>query len=358
MLNQWKKNAGYQYVICFLLVGLVSVTCFYTVDYLGYRTVALILLLIVSLTAILFDIIPVMLTAFSSALIWNYFFIPPVHTWFIEKTEDTLMFFMYFVVASINAVLTYKIRDIETKARDKEEKEKTIVLYDTLLNSLSHELRTPISTVIGAIDTIEENANKLSTEDISLLHKEIKIAGLRLNNQVENILSISRLESGMIKPIFDWCDVNEIIFTILRNYKEESAKHRIQFMPAHDLPFYKTDRWFLLQIIQNLFYNAILYTPPNTKIKISCESSEDFLVIIVEDNGHGFPVHDLPLVFNKFYRLSIQGTHGLGLGLSIAKGFTEALSGKIKLENIISGGAKFTILIPAESSSTISITNE
>ena len=122
------------------------------------------------------------------------------------------MFLMYFVIALINAVLTYKIRQVERKIRDEKEKEKTIKLYNTLLNSLSHELRTPISTIIGAIDTIKDNGTKLTESNISDLYTEIEIAGFRLNRQVENLLSMSRLEAGILKPKLDWCDVNELVF--------------------------------------------------------------------------------------------------------------------------------------------------
>jgi two-component system sensor histidine kinase KdpD len=149
-----KKN---QYIISILLIILTAILCFFSVDIIGYRAVALILLLVVSVNAILFDILPVMLSALLSALIWNFFFIPPILTWQIETPEDGLMFLMYFVIAFINAVLTYKIRNFERKEREQEEKEKSIKLYNTLLNSLSHELRTPISTIIGAIDTIKAN---------------------------------------------------------------------------------------------------------------------------------------------------------------------------------------------------------
>jgi two-component system sensor histidine kinase KdpD len=130
----------------------------------------------------------------------------------IGTPEDGLMFLMYFVIASINAVLTYKIREVERKKRDDEEKAKALKLYNTLLNSLSHELRTPISTIIGAIDTVKDNQTTLSDSNRNELYSEIEIAGFRLNRQVENLLSMSRLEAGFIKPNKDWCDLNELVF--------------------------------------------------------------------------------------------------------------------------------------------------
>jgi two-component system sensor histidine kinase KdpD len=113
---------------------LTAVLCYFSVGFIGYRAVALILLLVVSVNAILFDIFPVILSALLSALIWNFFFIKPTVTLHIGTAEDALVFLMYFVIATINAVLTYKIREVERKERDEVERAKAIKLYNTLLN--------------------------------------------------------------------------------------------------------------------------------------------------------------------------------------------------------------------------------
>lgn len=333
-----------------MLITITSIISYFSLDFIGYRVVAFILLLVVSILAMLFDIFPVLLTALLGALIWNFFFIPPTNTFHIGTPEDALMFLMYFVVALINAVLTFKIREFERKARDEEEKEKTIKLYNTLLNSLSHELRTPISTIIGAIDTIKDTDTKLSEEHKKELYIEIEIAAFRLNRQVENLLSMSRLEAGILKPKLDWCDVNEMIFSIIKDCKDEAQQHFVLFKPNENLPLFKMDRGLIEQVLYNIVHNALQYTPTQTTIKISAESGVGKCQIIITDSGKGFPKNEINAVFDKFYRLSNTGTGGTGLGLSIAKGFVEALGGTIYLENQPSGGAKFTIEIPAESS--------
>jgi two-component system sensor histidine kinase KdpD len=169
-----------------------------TLDWIGYKAVALVLLVMVSLLAIRFDIWPVLIASLLSALILNFFFIPPRFTFHIQATEDILMFFMYFLVALVNAVLTNKIKAQEKKTRDKEDKEKTIRLYTTLLNSLSHELKTPIATILGASETLKENNATLSPALQSSLLDEIELAGNRLHRQVENLLNMSHLESEML----------------------------------------------------------------------------------------------------------------------------------------------------------------
>lgn len=346
-----------QYILSILIVLCVSMLCFIIKEDLNYRVVALILLLTVSVIAMLYDIFPVLISAILSAFIWNYCFIPPVFTLDISNAEDLLMFLSYFFVAMLNAVLTYKIKQAEKNVRDKEEKVKTIALYNTLLNSLSHELRTPIATILGTVDTLKENNDKLDKVQQFDLLNDIDIASIRLNRQVENILNMSRLESGTLKPKLDWCDMDELVNNIIRKV-DIVQEQQIVFIPAKNLPLFKIDIGFTEQILLNLLHNAILYTPKHSKIEITVAHILDDCFITVTDDGNGFPESKLSLVFDKFYRLPNTKTGGSGLGLSIVKGFTEAQNGTIVLENIHTGGARFKVKIPAETSYLNNLKNE
>ena len=347
-----------QYLTSILLVMVIGCLCFFMVDLLGYKVVALLLLLTVSIIAMLFDILPVLTAAILSALIWNFFFIPPIYTFHINNAEDLLMFLMYFVIALVNAALTFKIREQEKKARDKEERETTITLYNTLLNSLSHELRTPVSTIIGAVDTLKESKAKLSPENQTELLSQIDIASTRLNRQVENLLNMSRLETGILRLHFDWCDVNELIFSVLQKYSQIRNDHRIFFEPKDNLPFLKLDVGLMEQVLYNIIHNAIQYTPENSEITISVTIQSENCVIEISDNGNGFPASEIEFAFDKFYRLPHTKTGGSGLGLSIVKGFIEAHNGFIQLENNKEGGARFIITIPAETTFINNLKNE
>lgn len=353
-----KLNKPWQYGISILTISLLTVICFTFTSFLGYRVVALIQLLSISLLAMLFDILPVLVTAILSALIWNFFFIPPVYTFQINGAEDFLMFMMYFVIALINAVLTFNIREAEYKARDKEEKVRTIKLYNTLLNSLSHEIRTPLATIIGSVDTLKENEKTLSNENKELLINEIGQAGIRLNQQVENLLNMSRLESGMLRLKADWCDLNELIFSVIQKLSSTESQHKLLFEPDENLPLFKLDAGLIETALYNLIHNAIQYTPDHSKIKISAALQHEKCCIVVSDNGNGFPESEVQHVFEKFYRLPQSKTGGTGLGLSIVKGFVEAHHGEIRLSNNKAGGAKFTIIIPAETSYISNLKNE
>jgi two-component system sensor histidine kinase KdpD len=339
-------------------VVVVAAVCYLLSAFMGYKIVALLLLFTVSVLAMFLDILPMLLVAFLSALIWDYFFIPPKFTLLISEPENVLMFLMYFIVAMVNAALNYKTRQWEKIARKREEKRNTLSLYNTLLNSLSHELRTPISTIIGATDSLKIDKANLLEEDKDVLVSEISKAALRLNGHVENLLNMSRLESGVVKPTRDWCDINELTYDVKNKLKEYSANHTIKIDIKEGLPLFKIDAGLISQSIYNLVYNALIYTPLNGTITITAYSQNKNLVITVEDTGNGFPENEKENVFEKFYRLKNSRTGGTGLGLSIVKGFIGAHYGTILLENVKTGGAKFTIIIPAETSTANNLKNE
>ena len=343
-------NKKKQYWLSLIIVIFISLVCYGFTPYVGYRVIALILLLTVSLIAISFDILPVLLAAALSAFIWDFFFIPPRFTFHVSSTDDTILLVMYFIIAMVNAVLTYKIRQIEKIARQREEKANAIKLYNTLLNSLSHELRTPIATIIGATDNLQAKNVNLSSENKSQLVAEISKASFRLNQQVENLLNISRLESGFIKPKKDWCDISEIVYSIVTRIEENKITQKTKINISPSMPLVNSDKGMLEQILYNLINNAVLYSESNSTINISAMCHADILRIIVEDNGKGFPQEEMQNVFEKFYRLKDTKTGGTGLGLSIVKGFAEALGGSVHLENISDGGARFTVSIPVKTS--------
>lgn len=335
-----------QYLLSLLLVCFVSATCFALSAYMGPQVVAFILLLTVSIIALFFTILPVLLATVLSALIWDFFFLLPRYNFRVGNTEDKILLSMYFVIALVNSVLTYKIRQIEKISRQKEEKANTLKLYDTLLNSLSHELRTPIATIIGATDNLLDEPSRLSPNDNKKLLSEIAVASLRLNRQVENLLSMSRLESGFFQPRKDWCDIQDMVFGIIQSLEESLTRHKIEIDIRQDLPLVRIDCGLMEQVIYNLIFNAILYTPEGSLISIRVDCPEMRLMILVEDDGPGFPEQEIDKVFEKFYRM--DNSKGSGLGLSIVKGFVEAHNGAIKLTNRRTGGARFVIDLPAE----------
>jgi two-component system sensor histidine kinase KdpD len=345
---QTRSKHTAQFIFSIVAVTSIGGLCYLFSDFIGYRSVALILLLTVSLLAMRLSLYPVLLAALLSALIWDFFFIPPRYTFHVNSYEDVLMLAMYFIVALLNGVLTARIRFFEKIAREKETKHQTLELYDTLFDALSHELRTPIATILGASDHLLSEEGNLPEKDKKSLIREIVHESERLNLLTENLLNMSRLESGFIQPKTDWCDLSELIYTVVNRLEDGLRTHRVQITLPDSLPLVKLDFGLMEQVLQNLLINAVKHTPQGSLIRISGNVQQQECRIDVSDSGNGFAEADLPRVFEKFYRSRNAGAGGVGLGLSIAKGFVEAQDGTISVESLPGSGAHFRIRIPAE----------
>ena len=164
------KSTKNQYLISFLSVAIVSLLCLIVRDVIDYKIVGYLLLVVVSLLAIFLEIKPVLLGAVLSALALNFVFIKPYYTLHIDKPEDILLLALYFIIALINAVLTNNFRRMQRAIQIKQTRASTLKLYNTLLDSLSHELRTPIAAILGSIDTLQQKDVKLTLETQQKLH--------------------------------------------------------------------------------------------------------------------------------------------------------------------------------------------
>ncbi len=236
-----------------------------------------------------------------------------------------------------------------------EESEK---LYKNLFSSLSHELRTPISAILASANYLLHSKVNSSQDNRVHVAKEIHTAGMRLNRLVENLLDMTRLESGRIVLNLKWQDIRDIINNILKLFEEELSEYKVIVSIQEDIPLIKIDYFLIEQALKNIIFNSIIYSPKNTEIDISVSSKENNLNIFIKDNGPGIPEDALLRIFEKFYRVEKTPAGGTGLGLSIAKGFIEAHNGKITVKNVKTGGIKFSISIPIISSPEISVLKE
>jgi|WetSurMetagenome_2_1015567.scaffolds.fasta_scaffold00172_4 two-component system, OmpR family, sensor histidine kinase KdpD len=227
--------------------------------------------------------------------------------------------------------------------------EETDRLNKTLLNSISHELRTPLATITGAADSLLDPRVSEQKQARQVLATDIKSASARLNRLVENLLDMTRLESGGLLLSKEWCDVHDVVNAVASDCGEELAAHALTISVAENMPLVKIDAVIVQQVLSNILINAALYTPPGTKISLGCFMEGDTLAFSVEDEGPGIPDDALGRIFDKFYRVPGTRAGGTGLGLSIVKGFTEALGGTVTAANNPSkGGARFTVRLPVE----------
>ncbi|MCK9422012.1 MAG: ATP-binding protein, partial [Bacteroidales bacterium] len=219
-------------------------------------------------------------------------------------------------------------------------------LYKTLFNSISHELRIPVATIMGASDTLL--SQNLPEETRNKLYTEINIASVRLNRLIENLLNMSRLESGRLTPRPDWCDVHDLANKVSESLKQELQPFRLSIVIPADMPLVYIDFGLMEQVLHNLVLNATQNAPTGSNIRIKFFYDNGLITIQVMDRGKGFPESELASVFNKFYRGKDAIAGGTGLGLSIVKGFVEAHKGKVNAENRRNGGAIFTLKIPVK----------
>jgi two-component system sensor histidine kinase KdpD len=233
-----------------------------------------------------------------------------------------------------------RLRDTEAQARILAESER---LGQALLNSISHELRTPIAAIQSAAGGLQDSGGSSTQQALT---REIREAGERLNRLVSNILDMTRLESGHVKPHLDWCDVGDLINVALKRVAKELGGHPTNVVVLPKLPLVQMDFVLMEQALVNLLLNAATHTPPGTPVQVSTAVDADTLVLTVADRGPGLPADVLPRIFDKFYRAPVAPAGGTGLGLSIVKGFVEAQGGQIEAENRAGGGAAFTIRLP------------
>ena len=219
-------------------------------------------------------------------------------------------------------------------------------LYATLLNSISHELRTPIATIAGAASGLLDPKTATDSAARSDLTQDIQSAANRLNRLVENLLDMSRLDSGRLTLKLDWCDVGEVIGVAAQRLADCLAVRPLTIHVAPDLPLVKLDFVLMEQVLVNLLDNVCNYTPPGTQVTIAAVRLDDNLRVSVSDTGPGIPPPALDRIFDKFYRVAGTVSGGSGLGLSICRGLVEAHGGTIAAENVEGGGARFTITLP------------
>jgi two-component system sensor histidine kinase KdpD len=219
-------------------------------------------------------------------------------------------------------------------------------LYKTLFNSISHEFRIPVATIMGASDSLMNSIHPESVK--TALFNEIFTASLRLNRLIENLLNMSRLESGQLSVRLDWYDMNDLVNKVAEDLIEELKAFSLKVSIPDDMPLVKIDFGLLEQILYNLVFNSTQYVPQGSVIELIIHYQNGMLVIHVKDRGPGFPEETIQNLFNKFYRVDGNKTGGLGLGLSIVKGFVEAHNGTVSVRNRKAGGSAFTIHIPSE----------
>jgi two-component system sensor histidine kinase KdpD len=253
-----------------------------------------------------------------------------------------------FVLALLDqGAVALERAELAADAADAEALRRSDKLRSALLNSVSHDLRTPLSTVLGSATTLLEYRQSLDEAAKIDLLTSIREEAERLNRYVGNLLDMTRLEGGGLELRSDWVDVRDVLGAAAdRVARRIGARRMTRDFPA-DLAFVKADTTLLEQALVNILENAVAYSPDASTIELAAYEDRNNVVISIEDEGRGIPTTELERVFEKFRRMeeATDRGKGAGLGLAISKGFVEAMGGRIAAASPIHDGRGTRILI-------------
>jgi two-component system sensor histidine kinase KdpD len=231
----------------------------------------------------------------------------------------------------------------ESRAQVLEESDQ---LKSAILSSVSHELRTPLSTIKAAASSLRGREVSWDSPARTELVAAIDDEADHLNMLVGNLLDMSRIESGALKPKREWNILAEIVEGVIVRMKHLAVEHQIKIDIPESLPLVPVDYVQMEQVFTNLVSNSLKYAPPNTLVRIHAHVEGETVHVQVSNQGPQVPAEHLERIFDKFYRITAADrVTGTGLGLSICKGIIEAHGGRIWAENVPDGLA-FNFILP------------
>jgi two-component system sensor histidine kinase KdpD len=219
-------------------------------------------------------------------------------------------------------------------------------LRRAIFDSVSHELKTPLAAVQAGLSALEQQTKNDRAQNETL--GEMKTAVRRLGRVISNLLEMTRIEAGVVRPKLDWSDVDEVVEGAVVLATDALSRHKLVVNMNENLAMVKLDHLLIEQSLANLLVNAANWSEPGTTITVSADVVVGDLQLIVSDQGPGIPQDEIPHIFEKFYRGAGARPGGTGLGLSIVDGFVRAHGGGVRAANRPEGGAEFQIRLPVE----------
>lgn len=259
--------------------------------------------------------------------------------------EETTLLDAFASLAAV-AIERTQLADAAQKAQLLEATEK---LQRALLNSISHDLRTPLVSITGVLTSLQDDATRLDEATRANLVDTAREDADRLNRLVGNLLDMTRIQSGAMRVVKEPVEVQDLVGAALEPFRNRIAGRPLTVDAPPDLPLTPMDPDLMVQVLVNIVDNALKYSPPGTPVEITATRSGDWLEITVADRGIGIPREDLQRVFDAFYRVQRPNqAKGTGMGLAICKGIVEAHGGQIAAENRPGGGAVIRVRLPLD----------
>ena len=257
------------------------------------------------------------------------------------------------------AALAIARLELATQAQNIKTLEDSERLRAALFNSISHDMKTPLASILGAVSSLVDDGDLYNDNQRATLLLSIRQGALRMNRVVSNLLDMARLESGYMHLHTDWCDIPDIIGVTLRENREILQDHYVKVDIPEAIRLIKVDYGLIEQVLTNLLHNAVKYSPPLSEILVRVIEEQDELIVSVIDQGNGIANADQERIFEKFYRLQSPGkVSGTGLGLSICRGIIEAHGGRIWAKSRPGGGSILNFTLPVDNTAPRSGDND
>ena len=286
-----------------------------------------------------------------SVLLVNYTFTYPYWAFDLTSPECVFSAVVMMIVAVMTGTLTTKLKAQE-KIRAEIEMER---MRANLLRAVSHDLRTPLTSIYGASSTIIENFDALTLEQRIKLTREVQEDAQWLIGMVENLLSVTRIDNGNVQIKKTPIVLEEFIDSVVLKFRKHFPDQKVQIQIPETFMIIPMDSMLLQQVLFNLLENAVYHAKGMTELIIAVENRENKAVFFVRDNGCGIPAERLQNLFSEYLHREMQhpmdGTrHNMGIGLSVCSAIVKAHGGEITARNRPGGGAEFTFALEMEDS--------
>ena len=286
-----------------------------------------------------------------SVFVFNFLFTEPRYTLLAYDKDYPVTFITMFVAAFLTGSLSIRVKKQAKQVADAALVAQKEQLRSNLLRSISHDLRTPLTSISGNASNLLSNGEKFDVETKKQLYSDIYDDSMWLITLVENLLSITKIEEGRLNIRLQAEMLDEIITEALQHISRKKEEHKISFQTSEDFILVKADARLIMQVIINIVDNAFKYTQKGSEITITTQKMKDKAVVRIADNGPGIPDDIKPLVFDMFYsgaKNMADRRRSLGLGLALCKSIITAHGGELELSDNMPHGAVFTFSLPIE----------
>ena len=301
----------------------------------------------------------------AAFLAYNWFFVPPLHTFQVGDPEEWFALVLFLITAAITGQMASQLRDrareaavraaetvhlygererLRERATEAEVLRRADELKTTLLGAVSHDLRTPLASIIASAGSLRQPDVEWTAAERTAFLDDIESEARRLERIVANLLDLSRMESGTLRPERGWYDIAALVDDVVGRLRGPAAGHHVNVSVAEDLPPVPLDYVEIDQVLSNLIENALRHTPAGTRIWIDAARDGDAVAVTVADDGPGIDPTSHDRLFDPFFSTKPDGT---GLGLPISARIVDKHGGVLEFETQSGHGTIFRVLLPA-----------